>query len=272
MKKKIIIPTDLTKAASQAIKQAASIAVKTKSSLTLLHVLSDKSPSAEEVNKALSAEAESICAKSGIHFEILIREGNFFEVIPFSACEHDYDLMVLGTHGIKGIKQMLFGSNILKLVEKIPIPALVVQEDSPLIKSFKKLILPVSSHKSFHVAVDAVLFFAGIFDSEVHLYSVHKAGFDWPEQLLANIENATRRFELKDIRMTRVKEEQTVYSIGYAKQTLKYAHSAGADLICTMSVASKEYYYFADSDKENLILNEDRIPILCAGGCSETDE
>ena len=63
-----------------------------------------------------------------------------------------------------------------------------------------------------------------------------------------------------------MKEDQNVYSLGYAKQTLKYAQSVGADLICTMSVPSKEYYYFADSDKENLLLNEYHIPILCAGG------
>lgn len=272
MKNKIIIPTDLTKAASQAIKQAAAIAVKTNASLTLLHVLNDKSPSEDEIKKILSAEAENIYSHGGIHSDIMIREGNIFEVIPHVACERDYDLMVLGTHGIRGIKQMLFGANILKLAEKIRIPALIIQEESPMIKSLKKIVLPVSSHKSFDIAVDAVLLLAGIFDCEVHLYSIQKAGFDWPDQLIANIENATRKFEMKGVQMIRVREDQNVYSMGYAKQTLNYAHSVGADLICTMSVASKEYYYFADSDKENMILNEERIPILCAGGCSETEE
>ena len=266
MKKKIIVPTDLTKAADRAIKQATVIAVASKSSLTLLHVLNDKSPSAEECKKILSSKAELIHTQSGVHCDLLIREGNIFEIIPFTTCEHDYDLMVIGTHGIKGIKQMLFGSNILKLATKISIPVLIVQEGSPLIESVKKIILPVSSHKSFNQVVDAVMLFAEVFNPEVHLYSVYKPGFEWPEQMLANIAYATRHFESKGVRMLRVKEDQNVYSLGYAKQTLKYAKTIGADFVCMMSVSSEEYYYFAPADKETMILNEDRIPVLCAGG------
>ncbi|HNZ42311.1 MAG TPA: universal stress protein [Bacteroidales bacterium] len=266
MKNKIIVPTDLTPIAGQAIKQAVAIALKTNFGLTLLHVLTEKAESKEEVTKKLLAEAENIYSHSGIRCDILVREGSIFDIIPYEACERNYDLMVIGTHGIKGIKQMLFGANILKLAEKICIPLLVVQEKSQAIKSFKKIVLPVGSHDTFNDAVEAVLFFAVVFDAEVHLYSIRKNGFDWPDSLINNIENAVRRFESRGIQLVRVKEDQNVYSLGYAKQTLKYAQSVGADLICTMSVPSKEYYYFADSDKENLLLNEYHIPILCAGG------
>jgi len=266
MKNKIIVPTDLTKAADQAIKQAVVFAVVNKSSLTLLHVLDDKSPSREEANHILSNIAAGIMTQNGIHCEIIIKEGNIFEIIPYVTCEHDYDLMVIGTHGIKGIKQMLFGSNILKLIAKVSIPVLVVQEGSPVIESIKKIVLPVSSHQSFAEVIDAVMLFSANFDPEVHLYSIHKPGFDWPEQMFTNIENATQRFKTENVKMIRVKEDQNVYSLGYSKQTLKYANSVGADCICMMSVSSREYYYFAPSDKETLLLNENTIPVLCAGG------
>ena len=272
MKSKIIVPTDLTEAAGRAIKQAAAIAQKAKTDLTLLHVLNDKSPSSEETGKILSSETETIRSQTGVNCEILIKPGNIFEVIPYVTCEHDYDLMVIGTHGIQGIKQMMFGANILKLVSKIPIPVLVVQENSPLIENFRKIILPVSSHEAFGMAVESVLLFAGIYDPEVHLYSIHKAGFDWPEQLLNNLEEAGRQFEKNKVKMIRVKEDQNVYSLGYAKQTLNYAHSEGADLICMMSLPSKEYYYFAQSDKETMLLNDYHLPILCSGGAKSSDK
>lgn len=268
MKNKIIVATDLTKVADQAIKQATAIAVASKSSLILLHVLDDRSPSADESKKMLTEQAEKIISESGVPCEVMLHEGNIFEVIPYITCEHDYDLMVIGTHGIKGIKQMLFGSNILKLIAKVAIPVLVVQEESPLIETIRKIVLPLSSHESFNAVVDAVIYFSEVFGAEVHLYSVFKPGFDWPEQMLKNIETATLKFESKGVRMLRVKEDQNVYSLGYAKQTLKYATSAGADLICMMSVSSKEYYYFAPADKENMILNEYYLPVLCAGGGS----
>jgi nucleotide-binding universal stress UspA family protein len=266
MKNKIIIPTDLTPAANQAIRQASAIAGKTGSSLTLLHILDHKHGTAGDVNRSLQDQAGKIRESAGQGCEVLLKEGSIFDAIPETVCEKDYDLMVIGTHGLKGIRQSLFGANILKLVLKIPIPVLVVQEQSPLKESFNKVILPVSSHSTFQSAVDAIAMFAGIYNLEVHLYSIHKPGFPWSDQLLKNIEDATGQFEAKGIRMIRVKEEQKVFSQGYARQTLKYANSAGADAIWMISVPSKEEYYQAPTYKEAILLNEFRIPVLCTGG------
>jgi nucleotide-binding universal stress UspA family protein len=266
MKKKIIVPTDLTRAAGQATRQAVEIARRTGSSITLVHVMDHKSASFPEVKNELESEAAIICRDRGIECEILIPEGNLFDTIAYIACEKDYDLMVIGTHGIRGIKQRLLGADILKLVTRIHVPVLVVQEESPLIESFHKIVLPVSSHDTFRSVLDAILFFAGFYDIEVHFYSIHKAGFIWSDQMLKNIEEATREFEARGVRMVRVKEEQKVYSLGYAKQTDIYAHSVGADAMCMISVPTEENYYFAQSDKESMLLNEFRIPVLCAGG------
>ncbi len=265
MKNKIIIPTDLTNVARQAIHQACLIAEKSHSALCLLHVLNDKSPSEEEVVKQLDFEADAIQKQYSLKCEVLILAGNLFDVIPNVTIEDDFDLMVIGTHGIKGVKQMLFGANILKLVEKISIPVLVIQEETNLLKSFDKIVFPVSSHESFISALDAVIYFTSVFDSEVILYSINKPGFDWPEQLLINIKQTSHLFEENGVKMIRVKEEQNVYSMGYARQTLKYAHAAEANVICIMSVPSQEYYYFAHADKEAMLMNEYHLPILFLG-------
>ncbi|MEA3477811.1 MAG: hypothetical protein U9R60_06500 [Bacteroidota bacterium] len=44
---------------------------------------------------------------------------------------------------------------------------------------------------------------------------------------------------------------------------LQYTDNVGADLISLMSMPTKDYHYFADSDKERLLTNEAGIPILC---------
>jgi nucleotide-binding universal stress UspA family protein len=266
MKKKIIVPTDLTGAANQAVRQAAVIARKAQATLVLLHILDSKSPSAEEIERKLNLQATELWEQSGLACEVLLRPGSVLEEIPVLTREHDWDLMVIGTHGIKGIRQMLTGPDILKLVAKISIPVLVVQENTPLIEDFKRIILPVSSHESFLPALDALLFFASLYNVEIHLYSIYKAGFEWPKQLLLNIDEAIKLFETKGVNYKRIKEDQTSYSMGYAKQTLKYAESVHADYLCIMSVPSKDYYYFAQTDKEKLLLNEFNIPVLCTGG------
>jgi nucleotide-binding universal stress UspA family protein len=265
MKKFVLVPTDLTDVASKAVHQAAIIAKKAGTSISLLHVLNEKSPSREDAEKQLKNEANRVKKLTGKECEILLREGSIFEVIPQVTCDHCFDLIVIGTHGMHGIIQHFMGSNILKLVSRIHTPVLVVQKDSPLIENFRIIVMPVSSHLDFHKQIDSVLIFTALFGTEVHLYSINKPGYEWPEQLLKNIEDAKTSFESNGVRMKRVKEEQEVFAQGYAKQTLLYAGSAGADLISVMSTPSDDYYYFAAADKEALLLNELHLPVLCTG-------
>lgn len=265
MTKKIIVPTDLTETANHAIKQASIIALKAHAKMVLLNITDNQSQS-PGIEKELNMQANGIEEQTGLDCEVIVKEGSVFDTIPRLAREKDWDFMVIGSHGIKSVWQMLTGPDILKLVTKIPIPVLVVQENAPLAEKFKRIVLPVSSHQSFLPAIEAVLFFAGIYDLEVHLYSINKAGFEWPKQLLVNIDETIKLFESEGVQYKRIQEDQSGYSMGYAKQTVKYAESVHADFICIMSAPSKEYYYFAQTDKETLLLNEFNIPVLCAGG------
>jgi nucleotide-binding universal stress UspA family protein len=263
MKKPVLVPTDFTDVASKAIHQAGIIARKAGTSLSLLHVLNERSPAREDVEIRLKKEAERVRKLTGRECETLLKEGSIFEVIPRVTCDHCFDLIVLGTHGVRGIKQHLMGSDILKLVSRIHTPVLVIQKESPLLENFRTLVMPVSSHLDFQKEIDAVTLISTLFGTEVHLYSISKPGYEWPKQLLKNIEVAKAAFESTGVRMKRVKEDQKVLAQGYAKQTLLYAGSSGADMISVISTPSDDYYYFASADKEALLLNELHLPVLC---------
>ncbi len=266
MKNNILVPTDLTEAADKAIAQAIILARKMEAGIILVHVLTDRSEPAEVIEMTLNAQGSRTHKKTGIICETRLLRGGLFTAMEKYTKENPPSLMVVGTHGIRGLRQKLLGADILKLVSRVHVPSLVVQKTSPLIEKLSRIVLPAASHSSFHASVDIVARVAEVFHSEVHLYTVEKPGFDWPDQLVRNIQEATRVFNARKIKLKRVNEEQSVYSQGYAKQTLKYARSVHADTICIMAVPSREYHYFAQSDKESILLNEDRIPILCAGG------
>ncbi|MDP1621014.1 MAG: universal stress protein [Bacteroidales bacterium] len=266
MKNKIIAPTDFTKTGDHAVKQAVAIAKKTGSSVTLFHVVDHQAASTGESAGKLQADAEYFRQNEGVTCDVLIREGKVIDMIHLAAREKDFDLMVIGTHGFSSLRQKLFGADILKLVAKVPMPVLVLQEGTQVVESFTKILLPVGSHENFQAAVEAVLFFAGLYDVEVHLYSIVKPGFEWPKQMLTNIEEAERIFEENDVRVIRIKEEQDDFSPGYARQTLRFARTIGADAIVIMSAASQEYYFMAKDYKETMLLNDDHLPVLCAGG------
>lgn len=259
---KIIVPVDFTDAADSAIELASVFADKTGLGITLLHIHDEKI--AAEPEDDLQVQAKRLAEDRGLASEFRIRKGNIFKEIPNAAEEEDYKLMIVGTHGFKGIREKFFGSDILKLVKNIPVPVIVIRKDYRIPPAgIRTIVFPAGTHKAFTNNIGATIFIAKLFDAEVHIYSVEKPGQEWSPELKANIELARSEFEKHGVRYKRVNEKQTTYSMGFAKQILKYAQSVSADLIAVMSIPTPEHYYFADSDKEMLLVNDEGIPILC---------
>jgi nucleotide-binding universal stress UspA family protein len=261
---KILIPVDFTEASDKAIAFGIHIASKMHAGISLLHVFEDEDMTLQECEEKLRALSHKINTREDAFSDYICMEGSIFDVIPEIASKSGFRMMVLGAHGRKGLRQKFFGADIIKLLKRIPIPALVVQNNSVLPeKGFRTTIFPVGSHDAYERKIEAMIIIAGICDPEVHLYSISKPGFDQSEKLRENIKLAEERFTEKGIKYIRVDEDQSVFSVGFAKQTLLYAKEAGANMISIMVNPTQEYAYFADSDKEAIIMNDEAIPVLC---------
>ena len=263
--KKIIVPVDFTEASEQSTRQAIEIAKKSNSSISFLHVINEDSASKNKQAGIEDKLKELVNNIEGIKGDYQIAFGNIFDVIPRIANKFDHQLMVIGTHGLKGIKQKLLGADMLKLIRKVKIPCLVVQSNC-ICRNFNPIVFPVGGHEGFKSLIHATAMLARLFGSEVHIYSVIRKGDEGSKKLKENTALAIKQFEEGKISVKRISEESTVFSVGYAKQTLQYANNVNAGLISIMSVKTDEYYYFAQSDKEAMINNEFHIPILCSSG------
>jgi len=262
-KNRILIPVDFTPAADKAVEFAIHIAKKMHSDITLLHVFEDEGMSMQECEDKLNKISLAISTEE-INCDFICEAGSIFEVIPDMASKSEIRMMILGAHGRKGLRQKFFGADILKLLKKIPIPSLVVQQGSVMPEEgFKTTIFPVGSHDEYERKIEAMYIIAGLCDPEVHIYSISKPGFEQTEKLRENIVLSEKRFAKKGIRYMRVDEDQNVFSVGFAKQTLNYADEHKANLISIMVNPTQEHAYFADSDKEAIIMNEHCIPVLC---------
>jgi nucleotide-binding universal stress UspA family protein len=264
---KIIIPVDFTAASDQAVKQAIAIAQKAELSIMLFHVISNdaKSKSENEDVQINLKKLEVNVLNEDVKCEYKIATGNIFDEIPAIANKPNHRMMVIGTHGIQGFKQKLLGADMLKIIRKVNIPALVIQEGC-ICRNFNPIVFPVGGHEGFMFLIESTALFANLFGSEVHIYSVNRKGDEGTKKLKDNTAQAINFFKEKNILIKRVEEEATVFSVGYSKQTLQYAEKVNAGLISIMSVKTEEYYYFAQADKESLINNEFNIPVLCASG------
>ncbi|MHC1776001.1 MAG: universal stress protein [Lentimicrobium sp.] len=267
--KKIIVPVDFTPASEQAIKQANHIASKSGFSIWLVHVMvkesSDKkSAELSTVEDNLEGLAKRV-KEQGVACRYSIVVGSIFDELPAFANNGEFTMMVIGTHGIKGIKQKLLGADILKIARKVSIPCLIVQEDC-ICRNFNPIVIPVGGHQGFSQLIEATALVAGLFFSEVRFYSISRKGDQEYENIRKNELLAEKIFGEKSVKYRRVREESNVVSVGYARQTLQYANLIDAGLVAIMSVKSEEHYYFAQADKETMINNEYNIPVLCVNG------
>lgn len=141
--KRILVPVDFSEYSEEALKVAAQIARKNNSELVLLHLLElphqanaliGSGSSIPEImffkNKAIAKLEELMDADylKGINVSEAIEFKNVSEGIIDASIKNDANLIVMGSHGTSGFKELLVGSNTEKVVRFSNIPVLVIKK------------------------------------------------------------------------------------------------------------------------------------------------
>jgi nucleotide-binding universal stress UspA family protein len=138
--KKILCPVDFFPASDAAAKYAASLAANYDATLHLLHVVSPIPPTAydhmmnaSEINKTMedgAAEDMNNCMAKlrvrGLSVETEVRLGDVYDEIKRAIEEGKPDLIVMGTHGRRGVERWFMGSTTEKLLRHSPVPLVTI--------------------------------------------------------------------------------------------------------------------------------------------------
>jgi len=140
--KKILVAVDGSKGALNAAQLAARLARNEGSELLVLHVLDKlvleelekfmgRAPDAlakelQEQGWALLHSTEIMLRKYEVPVKLLLREGVPYQEIINTAGEEGVDLIVMGRLGKRGVKKILMGSSVFRVMEFSNIPVLVV--------------------------------------------------------------------------------------------------------------------------------------------------
>lgn len=259
--KRIVAFIDFTEGCKVALSQASVIARTTGAEIYLLYVMRHDEDE-EAKKKELLDFAHSVPGMPE-NMYTRIGTGELLDGAVAALRRIDPDLVVIGTHGIKGIKQHLFGAYILKLVQSIPYPSLVVQENTVVNPGgFAKILFPVGPGANYQMKIDQTANIARVFHSKIIHYQIDKStGSD--DLIRKNSHAARDYFEANGFAYDSVIEEPTVVSVGYSRQTLKYAEENQMDLLAVMAAVPTNEAFYGKADKENLLTNELGIPVLC---------
>ena len=261
--KRICVLVDFTSASKVAIKYACTFAGMAKANLQILHVAELKeSTDKEQIRKDLQKFAgESDLCK--IDFDVIVELGDFRSMIPGLLSKHNSDLVIIATHGVKGIFHTIQGPEVLQLIQRLPIPSLVFQQQTPReFEGYKTILFTVSAHSNIQVKVDQTAAVAEIFNSTILLYALTGEDGNMEETLQANLEKARDSFSKRGIEYEVVYEKNKVYGVGYARQTLEFVSGRSVDLIAIMAHASDEHLYFGNIERSQFLLNKLGIPVL----------
>jgi nucleotide-binding universal stress UspA family protein len=141
--RRILVPIDFSEHADSVIEWSRHLAMEHSSQLILLHVY-HLPVEFQQLEGAylppdfwanVKSEAEQTLGRhvsdlraAGLQVEAVVREGYPATVIVDEAESQRADLIVIGTHGLSGLKHLLLGSIAERVVQKAPCPVLAVKK------------------------------------------------------------------------------------------------------------------------------------------------
>lgn len=263
----VLVPTDFSETCQNAIDHGVELAEYLNYKLLILHVINRDTKSQlkkENQDVAVIAEklndiANDIREKTRMTVETLTREGSIFDEIHQAATDTGAKIMVMGTHGKKGM-QYLVGSHALKVVTKSPIPTIVVQKRA-FAHGYKKIVFPINTFTEARQQVQWAIHMSKTFGSVIHILREPHTDPTLGGKIKVVTAQIEEAFKENDIQYVIQDAEK---SGGFAKHLIAYAVEEHADLIMIMTDADIFSPNFnAGAWDEKMMFNEAQIPVMC---------
>ncbi len=146
MYKRILIPVDGSETSNKALVAALQLARTVGGRVRLIHVIEELTylsgygqfggysgeliTAIREAGTKILGDAMAIAQSAGVEADTLLLDnfdGRLAEVVADAAKEWNADLIVVGTHGRRGVGRALLGSGAEQIIRLAPVPVLVVR-------------------------------------------------------------------------------------------------------------------------------------------------
>ena len=153
---KILVPIDFSKVSENALQTAIAMCKRQFASLTILYVVENShymfQPAAEAAfvlpqlieaaTENIAKLAKSLRTKHDLVVNHLVQSGNPADEICHTASSSGADLIVMGTHGVSGLREFFIGSNAYRVVKNASCPVMTIPGYNQWL-DFKKILFPV---------------------------------------------------------------------------------------------------------------------------------
>lgn len=274
--KKILIPSDFSDTANLALNHAVHLAQICNAEIYLLHVVStfsfrvnlpevdlDESRNSKLTNAVgikLKEIAEDIEQNKGVKVHILMASGSIKSEVVRLAEEIDADIIILGTHGVSGLKEFIMGSNAFRIVSDASCPVLSVQSNA-LELGFKNIIVPIDNSFHSREKLGISVKMAKTFGAAIHICGLRS--HDHKDE---NI-NAKFKMKMKQVEDYLAEKDvvftaEIIYCTNIASATIDHASKHNGDLIIIMNEQEVNAMGWFLGPYAQQIVNHSKIPVL----------
>ncbi|MEO6348180.1 MAG: universal stress protein, partial [Aquaticitalea sp.] len=269
--KKILVPTDFSKEAENALKVAAQLAHKYNCEIYLLHMLEipfqemdqlsthSALPEAMFFMKLAHQRFEEVMASDyleGLTVHETVKSNNSFSSVIDTCHEHGVDMIVMGSHGASGFKEMFIGSNAEKVVRTSDIPVLVIKNEHAkftvdnfvFASDFKN-----DNKETYKQAVD----FATKLDAKIHLLMVNTPNnFNNSLEAKKRIEEFIKDYTFSNYTLNVYNDDSV------EKGILNFSREIDADLIGISTHGRQGISHFFNGSISEDLVNHAKRPVI----------
>ncbi|MBX7093733.1 MAG: universal stress protein [Flavobacteriales bacterium] len=250
-----LVPHDFTSAADSATRHAIQIARQTKGIVHLLHVTKSDSEKAEANRKFAEVIPKLQLSIGDPKVETHVKTGSIFTDIGTMAKSLGCSLVVMGTHGAKGM-QKVFGSFAIKVITSTEIPFVIVQDSTP-VDNIKKIVAAIDlTSESLQVLNDAANL-ALDFNAELVILAPNETDAVLRKKISIYIDVIKKQMEKRNV-------NHLIEFIPKSKNAtgiLEYGKKAKADMYAIAYFSDSLLPQF-DTFAQSMITNEQKVPCL----------
>ncbi len=271
---KILVPIDFSDHSEFALRVAASIAKKSKSEIVALHMLgiSDEGLTRVETQELQESILNLKFSDTkftdfldrvylnGIKIQHSVKRNKDFFEIDTIAKKIGAGLIVMGSHGSKGLNEVLVGSNTEKVVRTSSFPVLVIK--SPVVNfKFNKVVFACDFKEDYIEPLNNAWNFFKPFKSLFKILYINL-----PEKFLNNQEMEEKAMEFIDksgIMDLNYLEDVVLYNdYNFEDGIYRYSNKIEADVIAVPTRGRKGIAHFFSANKGESLVNHSDIPIM----------
>jgi nucleotide-binding universal stress UspA family protein len=250
----LLVTWDFTEVSENALMHALKLSRNVNNKIRLVHVI-------KPGNNLLLNEAEGkLKDQYRITLDSIILEGNLYSAITNYIKDSDINMVIMGTHGIKGIQKYL-GSSALKVIIGSSVPFIVVQGKPENMDRFTDIVFPIDFKSENKEKLRWAIYLGKYFNSKVHLFKAPVSDSSLLKKVNINL-NFAIRFLIQNNLDYEIHTART--SNNFGKEILTFSKEINADLILiTTTKHISVFDYLFGAPEQYIIANPSRIPVMC---------